>query len=348
VVGGHQRIEALKSLGRTEAQVVVVDLPEFEEKALNVTLNNPAITGEFTDDLQAILAELSSNSELEFEELRLDALLDVQPDEIVEDEVPEPPRKPVTRSGDLWILGDHRLLCGDSTKPRDVRRVMDGQKADLFQTDPPYLVDYTGADRPNASGKDWSSQYKEVEIKDARAFFRAVFGCAAAVTKDDAAWYCWHAHKRAAEIEAAWAALGVLNHQQIVWVKPTALHGFSFWPYQHEPCLLMGWKKGNKPAHDGDNSHTISTVWTVDWQGKARVVGNEHPTQKPVELFARPYRKHTRPGGLGLEPFSGSGSQLIAAEQLGRRCYAIEVEPAFVDVAVERWQKLTGNKARRA
>ena len=347
VVGGHQRIEAMKSLGGADAQVVVVDLPETEEKALNVTLNNPAITGEFTDGLQAILAEISEALPLEFEELRLDALLEENLTGIVEDEAPEPPENPVTKPGDLWLLGDHRLLCGDSTKPEDVGRVMHGQKADLFQTDPPYLVDYTGADRPNASGKDWSAQYKEIEIKDAGAFFGAVFRAAVAVTKEDAAWYCWHAHKRAAEIEAAWASLGVLNHQQIVWVKPTALHGYSFWPYQHEPCL-MGWKKGHKPAHDGDNSHEISTVWMVDWQGKRRVVGNEHPTQKPVELFARPYRKHTRPGHVGFEPFSGSGSQLIAAEQLGRRCYAIEVEPAFVDVAVERWENLTGEKGARA
>jgi DNA modification methylase len=347
VVGGHQRINALKSLGKTEAQVVVVDVPETEEKALNLTLNNPAITGEFTDGLQEILAELAVSPGIEFEELRLDALLDLKADAVVEDEVPEPPKNPVTRSGDLWILGDHRLLCGDSTRPEDVGRVMNGRKADLFQTDPPYLVDYTGADRPNESGKDWSAQYREIDIRDAGAFFASVFACAASVTKANAAWYCWHAHKRASEIETAWARLGILNHQQIVWVKPVALHGYSFWPYQHEPCL-MGWKKGHKPAHDGDNSHTISTVWMVDWQGKSRVVGNEHPTQKPVELFARPYRKHTRPGSVGFEPFSGSGSQLIAAEQLGRRCYAIELEPAFVDVAIERWKNLTGEKARRA
>ena len=129
-------------------------------------------------------------------------------------------------------------------------------------------------------------------------------------------------------------------------VKPTALHGFSFWPYQHEPCL-MGWKKGHKPAHDGDNSHRTTTVWNVDWGGKARVIGNEHPTQKPVELFAIPIRKHTRPGDICLESFAGSGSQLIAAEQLDRVCYAVEIEPAFCDVVIERWKDLTGEKAKR-
>ena len=133
---------------------------------------------------------------------------------------------------------------------------------------------------------------------------------------------------------------------QIVWTKPTALHGYSFWPFQHEPCL-MGWKKGHKPRHDGDNSHTITSVWAVSWEGKNRIVGNEHPTQKPVELFARPFRKHTLAGEIGFEPFGGSGSQVSAAEQLDRLCYAIEIEPCFCDVIVERWQKLTGKKARR-
>ena len=119
-------------------------------------------------------------------------------------------------------------------------------------------------------------------------------------------------------------------------MKPTALHGFSFWPYRHEPCL-MGWRKGHKPPHDGDNSHAFTTVWEVDWEGKARVVGNEHPTQKPVELFARPMRKHTQPGDICFEPFAGSGSQIIAAEKTGRRCYALEIEPVFVDVCRRRW-----------
>jgi DNA modification methylase len=346
VVGGHQRIEALKSLGKTEAQVVVVDLPDAEEKALNITLNNPAITGEFTDNLQAILKELAEMPDLEFEELQLDALVDHKLDDIVEDEAPEPPKKAVTRLGELWILGNHRLLCGDSTEPLAVGQLMRNQKADLFQTDPPYLVDYTGNDRPNTSGKDWSASYHETDIKDGEAFFRKVFSNAIPVLKENAAWYCWHAHKRAALIERIWLELGVLNHQQIVWSKPTALHGYSFWPFQHEPCL-MGWKKGHKPRHDGDNSHTFTSVWAVGWEGKNRIVGNEHPTQKPVELFARPFRKHTLAGEIGFEPFGGSGSQVSAAEQLGRRCYAIEIEPRFCDVIVERWQNLTGKKARR-
>src|SRR5207249_7398770 len=118
-------------------------------------------------------------------------------------------------------------------------------------------------------------------------------------------------------------------------VKPLAVHTYSFWPWRHEPCL-MGWKQGSKPEHDGDNSHALTTVWEIDWDGATRPVANEHPTEKPVEIFARPMRKHTQPGAICYEPFSGSGTQLVAAEQLGRRCYAMEIEPKYVAVTLER------------
>ena len=234
---------------------------------------------------------------------------------------------------------EHRLLVGDSTQAADVARAMGKQSAALFATDPPYLVDYTGANRPNDSGKDWSASYHEIDIRDAEAFLVAVFTNAAAVCRDNAAWYCWHAHKRAALIEAIWERLGVLNHQQIVWVKPLAVHTYSFWPWRHEPCL-MGWKQGHKPDHDGDNSHALTSVWECDWEGTSRPVGNAHPTEKPPELFRRPMRKHTKPGDVCYEPFSGSGTQLVAAEQTGRLCVGIEISPAYVAVALERLSAL--------
>src|SRR5260370_23253 len=223
VVGGHQRIDAMKSLGKTEAQVVVVNLPESEEKALNVTLNNPAIGGEFTDDLQAILAELSAMPDLEFDELRLDALLDVSLGAIVEDEIPEPPKKPVTKPGDLWILGDHRLLCGDSTNAEDVERVLGGDKPFLMVTDPPYGVEYD------------------------------------------------------------------------------------------PECRVHG--------------------------------GRGSGTQKRVEGMARRIRNHDAPEVY--DPFLGSGTTLIAAEQLDRRCVGLEIEPRYCDVVILRWEQLTSGKATR-
>jgi len=230
----------------------------------------------------------------------------------------------------------HRLLCGDSTSLDDVLRLMDGKKAVMCATDPPYLVDYTGADRPGGAGKDWSEHYHEVDIKDATGFFRLVFANVLEVLAPNAAIYCWHAHKRVVDIVLVWRELGILDHQQIIWVKPCATFGRVFWHFRHEPCM-MGWRKGSMPAHDGDQS--TDSIWEIDWEGKARVVGNLHPTEKPAEIFARPMRKHTMPGDVCFEPFSGSGSNLAAAEKEGRICYALELEPAFVAVALER---LTG------
>ncbi|QDU44519.1 Modification methylase DpnIIB [Symmachiella dynata] len=259
------------------------------------------------------------------------------------DDAPAPPDEAITQLGDLWILGEHRLLCGDSTSSEDTLRVMNGEKAALVATDPPYLVDYTGA-RPNESGKDWSETYREIDISDAEGFFTQLFTCILEVVAPKAAIYCWHAHKRCGVIQRIWDQLGILDHQQIVWVKPTAVFGRVYWHFRHEPCM-MGWVQGSQPEHDG--RHEVDSVWNVDWEGKARIVGNKHPTQKPVELFARPIRKHTRTGDVCFEPFSGSGTQILAAEQLGRRCFAIEIAPTFVDVAVQRWEQFTGKKAER-
>lgn len=218
---------------------------------------------------------------------------------------------------------------------------MDGEQAALVASDPPYLVDYSG-ERPNGAGKDWSDKYREIEITDADGFFRSVFTNVLAVIAPHTAIYCWHAHKRQGLISGIWEELGILDHQSIIWVKPAAVFGRVFYHFRHEPCM-MGWVQGSKPHHDGNHEH--DSVWEMGWGDKARVSGNEHPTQKPVEIFARPMRKHTKKGSICFEPFSGSGSQLIAAEQTGRRCFAIELEPAFVDVAVRRWEAATGKTA---
>ena len=344
IIDGHLRAEVTPN---QEVPVLVLDVTEEEADKLLATIDPLAALAGKDENL---LRDLLDGIETDNEALRR-MFDDLVPPEAGTgltdpDDVPEPPEEPVTRPGDLWLLGEHRLLCGDATNPDNVRSLMDGQKAALFQTDPPYLVDYTGADRPNDSGKDWSDRYHEVEIKDAEGFFTAVFSNALGITTPNAAWYCWHAHKRAALIERIWVELGVLNHQQIVWVKPSAMHTYSMWPWRHEPCL-MGWQKGHKPSHDGDNSHRFTTVWEVDWEGKARIVGNQHPTQKPVALFERPMLKHTARRDICFEPFSGSGSQLIAAERLQRRCYALEIEPRFCDVPVRRWEEFTGKKATR-
>lgn len=246
------------------------------------------------------------------------------------------------KSGDIVKLGRHRIMCGDSRNPADIAKLMDGRKAKLFATDPPYLVDYTGADRPSQS-KDWSDLYKEIEIKDSTEFFTQIFTAAKDALHPRAAWYCWHGEKFAPEITRIWSELGILWHQTIIWVKPCPAMNFSAFAYRHEPCL-MGWLKGKKPVMNLLDPQP-NTVWECDWDGKARLAKPDHPTQKPTDLFKIPMLKHTKPGDICLELFSGSGTQLIAAEETGRICYAMELEPVFVEVAVRRWEELTGMDA---
>ena len=353
IICGHTRLKAAQKLGLSEVPVhVALELTPAQALALRIADNKSHELAQWDESLLA--TELANLRALDvdvhglgFTDDEVAALLapPVTEGKTDADEVPEPPAPTAveTQRGDLWILGQHRLLCGDSTNPEDVDRLMDGKKAALVATDPPYLVDYTG-ERPNDSGKDWTATYKEVEITDADRFFRGVFSNVLRVIAPKAAIYCWHAHKRQALISKVWEDLGILDHQQVVWVKPTPVFGRVYWHFRHEPCM-MGWVKGSQPEHDSD--HGFNSVWEIDWEGKARIVGNEHPTQKPVEIFARPMRKHTVPGAICYEPFSGSGSQIIAAETLGRRCYAMELEPVFVEVAVRRWETFTGKKGVR-
>ena len=267
--------------------------------------------------------------------------------------------------GDLWALGDHRLICGDSSKPEVVARlVRKTAPASLFSTDAPYMVDYDGTARPGG-GKDWSGKYKESNIEDKQKFLTTVFQTWQPYQKPNAAWFIWHASATRALFEQAMADCGILMHQEIIWVKPVFILGFATYYYQHEPCLF-GWPKGNKPHlrkrfFDGKEStvweseletilaelHQGSDVWLMDWQGKKRNSKALHPTEKPVEIFARPMRNHTKPGDICLEPFCGSGSQILAGEQEGRIVRASEIEPAFVAVALERFCDATGIEPKR-
>lgn len=345
-VAGAGVLEAATQLGWTHLQVVRSGLAGVDRVAYGIADNRSAELSEWDGPaLGQMLGELGADMSLELGFTEDDVAAFLQGDEPQvqdgDDDSPQPLPKAIAKRGEVWHLGEHRIMCGDSTSPEDVDRLMAGEKAAMCATDPPYLVDYTG-ERPSDTGKDWSGTYREVEIKDADGFFRGVFSNVLRVIAPKAAIYCWHAHKRQALISKVWEELGILDHQQVIWVKPSPVFGRVYWHFRHEPCM-MGWVKGSQPRHD--DNHDFDSVWEVDWEGKSRVVGNEHPTQKPVELFARPMRKHTRAGAVVYEPFSGSGTQLIAAERLGRRCRAMEIQPVFVDVAIRRWQALTGKVA---
>ena len=373
IVGGHQRYKILQEYDVESVKVIMVDLNEIEEQAMNLTLNNNEIGGEWTASLIPLIERLRKEASDDYINLRLKELRESVGDMGVEnigdgrtlpDDIPEPPKETITKKGDLWILGDHRLLCGDSTTDEDVSRLMDGHKASLFATDPPYCVDYTGANRPNG-GRDWSNVYHEIDIPDAIDFMRKFLTVGLKQIKEKTAVYMWHASKRRSDIEGLCKEIGVLIHQEIVWVKPCVILTFSFYSWRHEPCLLM-WIKGQRPEYKPKNK-SIGSVWTVDflrsgdpttpeyhtdvweldWEGKKRNPGIDHPTVKPTEVFAIPMRVHTIPGDICFEPFSGSGSQIIAGERLNRRVFAMEIEPVFCDVAVRRWEEFSGKKAAR-
>jgi len=360
IVGGHQRVKAAVAEGMESLPVVYVDLDEPSEKQLNLALNR--ITGEFEPQaLAEVLADLKRlGADLELTGFSEDELSDLL--EILEepgggltdaDQIPEDV-EPRTKLGDLWLLGEHRLLCGDCTHESDVRLVMGSERAILFATDPPYLVDYDGMNHPHKwndaeaakkrKNKDWSDAYGVTwdESPKGIALYEDAYRLAIQhAVRDNAAWYCWHASKRQAVLEAIWEKLGGFVHQQIIWVKDRPVLTRSTYLWQHEPCF-HGWFKGNRPPLKKGLS--LPSVWQVPTVKPG--TKTDHPTSKPVELFRLPMRMHTRRGDVCYEPFCGSGSQIIAAEELGRRCFALEIYPRFCDVTVKRWEEFSGKEAK--
>jgi DNA modification methylase len=255
-------------------------------------------------------------------------------------------RTPITQPGDLWLLGDHRLLCGDATSEEDVARLFDGKQAVLMATDPPYLVDYTGGDHPPTKAnqgkanrnKNWD-EYKDPET--GVAFFSTFLRIGLSHLTAGSAVYQWHATRRQALVEQAWQQCGLLVHQTIIWVKTHGVLTRSHYMWSHEPAFY-GWVEGRPPRlKPPPNSRT---VWEITQSGEPKDL---HPTIKPLEIFLRPIEFHTRPGDVVYEPFSGSGTQLIAAEKTGRICYGIDQEPRYCDVAVARFESFSGQKAVR-
>jgi len=335
IVGGHQRVCAAEAEGIAALPVVYVDLDEPAEKQLNLALNR--ISGEWDE---ALLGALLRDLEAECDDL---ALTGFTADEIAEltaeaetgktdpDYAPEPPAKPVTRRGDLIMLGRHRLLCGDATSGNDVARLCGGVRPILMVTDPPYGVDYEPGWRMKA-GVSKNHRKMGAVRNDDRADWRqawALFSGAGA--------YVWHAGIRASVVHESLVACGFEIRSQIIWAKDRFALSRGNYHWQHEPCWYAV-RKGSTWAGDRKQS----TLWAIPAREDG---GHGHGTQKPVECMRRPILNNSSPGQAVYDPFVGSGTTIIAAEMTGRACYALEIDPAYCDVVVQRWQEFTGKAA---
>jgi site-specific DNA-methyltransferase (adenine-specific) len=338
IVGGHQRVKAAEAEGIETLPVVWVDLDETGERQLNLALNR--ISGEWDEEkLGALLLELSkAGADIAltgFDDSELQKVLaDLRRAQRGDpDDVPEPPAVPVSKPGDLYVLGKHRLLCGDSTNVANVKRLMNGSQADALLTDPPYNVDYRGGTRQKLSISN--------DAMDEGAYRRllvAALQSAADVLRPGGAFYVWHADSHGLTVRSACASVGLVVRQCLIWVKSSLVLGRQDYQWRHEPCLY-GWKDGATHTWLSDRSQT--TVLEFDKPPR----NEDHPTMKPVALFAQLLSNSCKPDGIALDQFAGSGTTIVAAEQLGRRCFSLEIDPIYVDVAVQRWESFTGDKA---
>jgi len=349
IVAGHGRLAAAQKLGIGTVPVVVLDhLTPTQRRALVIADNR--ITENAGWDEAMLHLELAALHDEDFD-LTLtgfdaDALADLLSGEektidgrTDEDAVPEPAAAVISRTGDLWLLGPHRLMCGDSTRLSEVRVLMEDRQADLLHIDPPYGVAYSGRGSRTAE----CIKNDELAGPELAAFLAGAFANADAHLKEGAACYVWHAdghHGTRPIFEYAFKAIGWRLSCTLIWAKNQASMGWQDYRQQHEPCLY-GWKLGE---HRAVTDRTQTTLWQVKRDPAMHYV---HPTQKPVELAERAIRNSTVAGAVVLDLFGGSGSTLIAAEKLGRVACLMELDPKYVDVIVRRWQDFSGAQAIR-
>ena len=335
VIGGHQRLTVLKDLGYTEVQCVVVHIEdEHKVKALNIALNK--ITGAWNEELLAdLLVDLQSvdfNTDLTgFEAPEIEQLFskvhnkDIKEDDFdVEEELKNPL---ISRKGDIWLLGRHRVICEDSTIPETYTKLMEGRRANLVLTDPPYNVNVE-----ETAGK---IQNDNMPDEDFYKFLFAAFVNMEQNMENDASIYVFHADSKGLIFRQAFHDAGFYLSGCCIWKKNALVLGRSPYQWQHEPCLF-GWKVGGKHQWYSDRKQT--TIWEYDRPKSSK----DHPTMKPVALMAYPIQNSCMSNCIVLDPFLGSGSTLIACEETGRICYGVELDEKFCDVIVKRYLEKTG------
>jgi DNA modification methylase len=334
VVGGHQRLKVLIDTGIMEVDCVVVELDETKEKALNIALNK--ISGDWDKNKLALLiADLDASafdvSLTGFDPGELTPLRDMLKEDVKDDDFDvdaELKESTITKAGDVWTLGRHRLVCGDSTKAETFEFLMDGKKANLVITDPPYNVNYEGS-----AGK---IQNDNMENDAFYHFLLDAFINTEAVMDDEASIYIFHADTEGLNFRRAFADAGFYLSGCCIWKKQSLVLGRSPYQWQHEPCLY-GWKKNGKHSWYAGRKET--TIWEFDKPKK----NGDHPTMKPIPLLAYPIKNSSMSNSIVLDPFGGSGSTLIACEQTDRICYTVELDEKFCDVIVKRYIEQVGS-----
>jgi DNA modification methylase len=335
VIGGHQRISVLKTLGFTEIECVVIDIDKTKEKALNIALNK--ISGEWNKELLADLIEDLKSLDYDinftgFDPPEIDELFnEMHPKGVTEDDFDEPlPETPITKQGNIWLLGRHRLICGDSTKLDTYINLMDGKKANLVVTDPPYNVAYEGTAGTIQNDNMEDKMFYEFLLDSYKGMYESL--------ADGGSIYVFHADRETVNFRVAFKDAGFFCHQTCIWVKNSLVLGRCDYQYSHEP-VLVGWKPTSGHKFYADRKQ--KTTWNFDRPTKSKY----HPTMKPIALMAYPIINSSLTNSIVIDPFGGSGSTLIACEQTDRICYTIELDEKYADVIVKRYIEQVGSDA---
>ena len=344
IVAGHGRVMAAKKLGMDEVPVIEANhLTEAQRRAYVIADNRLALDAGWDDELLRVeFAELEEvGFDLELTGFTLDEISALQPIQLEdgltdEDAVPDVSENPVTVDGDIWVLGKHRLMCGDSTRIDALEKLCDGRQVDMWLTDPPYNVAYEG------KTKD-ALKIKNDSMDDAgfRQFLRDSYVAADAVMKAGAVFYIWHADLEGYNFRGAANDAGWKVRQCLIWKKSTMVMGRQDYHWKHEPCLY-GWKEGAGHLWATDRKQT--TILEFDKPSR----NGEHPTMKPVALFEYQMLNNTKGGDIVLDSFGGSGTTMLAAEKNGRIANLMELDPKYCDVIIKRWQDFTGKQAVHA
>ena len=343
ILAGHLRTEVARDLGLDVVPVIIARGWSDEQKRAYIIADNQLAIGGagwneaiLKEELAALLDANFDLGLLNFGDDELAKLLAPPPveGETDPDEVGEPPQEPVSEAGDVWVCGRHRLICGDATDAATVERVLAGVQPNLMVTDPPYGVEYDAGWRDEALGGKKGGRATGTVKNDDRADWREAW----ALFPGDVA-YVWHGEKQLVDLARQLQESGFELRNLIVWGKGQLVIGRGNYHSQHETCWYVV-RKGGTGHWAGDRKQT--TLWQID-KGPKNETG--HSTQKPVECMARAIRNNSSPGQAVYEPFSGSGTTIIACEQEGRACHAIELNPVYVDVAVTRWEKFAGQVA---